>query len=161
MLHPGWRTIEASEASNTPEVQLIALARLADRIEALQEERGRCETVFASLPAAEANNKTQTAALLAELNDWRDDFDRKIDAAHSEMRRLAGAAIVGTRGYQRRVVAIDVALRAIAAALGITVAVAVTKGLMHPVRCLLVGTAAVEARALDTVIPITSRDEIG
>src|SRR5262249_55095776 len=45
--------------------------------------------------------------------------------------------------------------------LGITVAAAVTLGLVRPVRRLLHGTAAVEGGALDTVIPITSRDEIG
>jgi len=65
------------------------------------------------------------AKLLGELDDWRDDFDRKIDADRSEMRRLAGAAIVGTRAYQRRVVAIGVALLTIAAALGIVLAATV------------------------------------
>ena len=77
------------------------------------------------------------------------------------MRLLASAAIVGTRAYQQRVIAIGVALLVIAAALGITVAAAVTIGLVRPVRRLLVGTAAVEGGALDTVIPVTSRDEIG
>jgi hypothetical protein len=38
------------------------------------------------------------------------------------MRRLAGAAVIGTRAYQRRVVTIGVALLAIAALLGLTVA---------------------------------------
>jgi nitrogen fixation/metabolism regulation signal transduction histidine kinase len=52
-------------------------------------------------------------------------------------------------------------LLAIAALLGITVAAAVTLGLVRPVRRLLAGTAAVEGGALDTVVPITSRDEIG
>ena len=113
------------------------------------------------LVAAEAGNKPLASERLAELDEWRDDFDRKIDAARSEMRRLAGAAIVGTRAYQRRVVAIGVALLAIAAALGLTVAAAVTFGLVRPVRRLLLGTAAVEGGALDTVVPITSRDEIG
>ena len=50
---------------------------------------------------------------------------------------------------------------AIAALLGIGVAAIVTLGLVRPVRRLLAGTAAVEGGALDTVIPITSRDEIG
>src|SRR5258708_32067498 len=45
--------------------------------------------------------------------------------------------------------------------LGLTIAAAVTLGLVRPVRRLLDGTAAVEGGALDTVIPITSRDEIG
>jgi class 3 adenylate cyclase len=140
----------------------IALARLDAKIEALQEERRRYEAVLAKLlAAAEVGNKAQTGELLAELDDWRDDFDRKIDAERSEMRRLAGAAIVGTRAYQRHVVDIGLVLLAIAALLGITVAAAVTLGLVRPVRRLLAGTAAVEGGALDTVVPITSRDEIG
>jgi class 3 adenylate cyclase len=140
----------------------IALARLDVRIEALQEERQRYEAVLGKLlAAAEADNKVLATELLAELDDWRDDFDRKIDAARSEMRRLAGAAIVGTRAYQRHVVQIGLALLAIAALLGITVAAAVTLGLVRPVRRLLAGTVAVEGGALDTVVPITSRDEIG
>jgi len=134
----------------------IALARLDARIESLQEERQRYESVLGRLLAA-----ADAAELLGELDDWRDDFDRKIDVSRSEMRRLAGAAIVGTRAYQRHVVQIGLALLAIAALLGITVAAAVTLGLVRPVRRLLVGTAAVEGGALDTVVPITSRDEIG
>jgi class 3 adenylate cyclase len=139
----------------------IALARLDDKVEALQEERRRYEAVLVKLlAAAEADNKDQTSKLLAELDDWRDDFDRKIDAARSEMRRLAGDAIVGTRAYQQRVVEISLALLVIAALLGLTVAAAVTLGLVRPVRRLLAGTAAVEGGALDTVVPITSHDEI-
>jgi class 3 adenylate cyclase len=140
----------------------IALARLDVRIESLQEERRRYESVLAKLlTAAEADNKAQAGELLAALDNWRDDFDGKIDAARSEMRRLAGAAIIGTRAYQRRVVEIGLVLLAIAVLLGVTVAAAVTLGLVRPVRRLLAGTAAVEGGALDTVIPITTRDEIG
>jgi class 3 adenylate cyclase len=140
----------------------IALARLDDKIEDLQDERHRYEGILGKLlVAAEAGNKPVTSELLGELDDLRDDFDRRIDAARNEMRRLAGAAIVGTRDYQRRVVAIGIALLAIAAALGITLAAAITLGLVRPVRRLLLGTAAVEHGALDTVVPITSRDEIG
>ena len=140
----------------------IALARLDDKIEALQEERQRYESVLGKLlTAAEAGDKPLTAELLGELDDWRDDFDHKMDTARSEMRRLASAAIVGTRAYQQRVVAIGIALLAIAAALGITLAAAVTRGLVRPVRRLVLGTSAVERGALDTIIPITSRDEIG
>ncbi len=140
----------------------IALARLDVRIEWLQEERRRYEAVLSKLlAAAEVGNKVLTTELPRELDDRRDDFDRKIEAARSEMRRLAGAAIVGTRAYQRHVVQIGLVLLAIAASLGITVAAAVTLGLVRPVRRLLAGTAAVEGGALDTVVPITSRDEIG
>ena len=140
----------------------IALARLDDKIEDLQEQRRRYEGVLGKLlGAAEAGNKPVAGELLGELDDLRDDFDRKIDAARNEMRRLAGAAVIGTRAYQRRVVTIGVALLAIAALLGLTVAALVTLGLVRPVRRLLLGTAAVEHSALDTVVPVTSRDEIG
>jgi adenylate cyclase len=140
----------------------IALARLDVRIESLQEERQHYEAVLAKLLAvAQIGDKVQAGQLLAELDNLRDDFDRKVDAARSEMRRLAGAAIAGTRAYQRHAVAIGLVLLAIAVLLGMTVAAAVTLGLVRPVRRLLAGTAAVEGGALDTVIPITSRDEIG
>ena len=140
----------------------VTLARLDEKIAVLQEERQHYESVLGKLlTAAESGDKPLTGELLGELDDWRDEFDRKIEAARSEMRRLASAAIVGTRDYQRRVVAIGIALLAIAAALGITLAAAVTLGLVRPVRRLLLGTAAVEHGALDTVVPITSRDEIG
>ena len=140
----------------------VALARLDVRIESLQEERQHYEAVLAKLlAAAEIDNKAQASQLVAELDDLRDDFNRKVDAARSEMRRLAGAAIKGTRAYQRHAVAIGLVLLGIAVLLGMTVAAAVTLGLVRPVRRLLAGTAAVEGGALDTVIPITSRDEIG
>src|ERR1700751_5589307 len=79
----------------------IALARLDVRIQALQEERQRYEAVLGKLlSATEADNNVLATELLAELDDWRDDFDRKIAAARSEMRRLPGAAMVGARGQQ-------------------------------------------------------------
>ena len=84
----------------------IALARLDDKIEGLAG--GTAALRGGARQAARrrrGQNKPQASRLLAELDGWRDDFDRKIDAARSEMRRLAGAAIVGTRAYQRRVVA--------------------------------------------------------
>ena len=138
----------------------IALARLDDAVGALQEGRRGYEALLGKLlAAAVAGRQQQGGDLLAELDDRRDDFDHKIDAARSEMRRLASAAIVGTKAYQQRVVTIGVMLLAIAMALGVTAAAAVTVGLVRPVRRLLLGTAAVESGALDTVIPITSRDE--
>src|SRR5262249_10979333 len=127
----------------------IALARLDDKIAALQEERQRYEGLLGKLlTAAEAGNKPLTSELLGELDDLREHFDRKLEVGRSEMRRVASAAIVGTRAYQRRVVAIGIALLAIAAARGVTLAAAITLGLVRPVRRLLVGTAAVEHGAL-------------
>ncbi|MBV9479684.1 MAG: hypothetical protein JO249_02890, partial [Acidobacteria bacterium] len=68
----------------------IALARLDDQIAALQEERGHYKAMLTQMIAtAKAHNESQTAKLLGRLDKWRDDFDRKINAARNEMRRLA------------------------------------------------------------------------
>src|SRR4051794_2690115 len=140
----------------------VALARLDTHIEFLQEERRRYEAILAQLlEVAAAGQRSDENRILAEVDNWRDDFDRRIEAARIEMRRLAGAAILGTRSFQERVVEISLALLALAGLLGLIVAAAVTTGLVRPVRRLLAGTAAVEQGALDTVVPVTSQDEIG
>jgi nitrogen fixation/metabolism regulation signal transduction histidine kinase len=59
------------------------------------------------------------------------------------------------------VVEIALVLLVIAVMLGLIFAAAVTRDLVRSVRRLLDGTAAVEGGALDTIVPITSRDEIG
>src|ERR1700758_955784 len=67
----------------------IALARLDDRTEFLQEERQHYEAVLAKLvAAAEADQKAQASQLLAELDDRRDDFDRRIDEMREREIRL-------------------------------------------------------------------------
>src|SRR5439155_10130126 len=72
----------------------VALARLDTHIEFLQEERRRYEAILAPLlEAAAAGQRSDESRVLAELDGWRDDFDRRIEAARVEMRRLAGAAI--------------------------------------------------------------------
>ncbi len=140
----------------------IALARLDTRAEFLQEERKYFEELRAKLMVAiEKGPRTEAVRLLAEIDQWRDDFDRRIAAARRDMRHIAGNAIVGTRAYQLRVAEIGIGLLIIAGLLGLTIAAAVTMGLVRPVRRLLAGTTAVEQGALDTVVPITSRDEIG
>jgi adenylate cyclase len=140
----------------------VSLGRLDTRIEFLQELRRRYEAILAKLrPAAEADNDAEAERLLADLDELRDDFDRRIDDARNEMRRLAAAAIVGTRDFQQRVVKIGLVLVGLAVLLGLAVAATVTFGLVRPVHRLLAGTVAVERGQLDTVIPVTSRDEIG
>jgi class 3 adenylate cyclase len=140
----------------------VALARLDTKVEFLQEDRRRFERRYARLTAAtEAGNLEEERESLADLDSWRDNFDKQVDADREEMARLAHSAIAGTRAYQLRVVGISLALLMIAALLGVSVAAAITTGLVRPVRRLLAGTAAVEGGALDTIVPVTSSDEIG
>ena len=140
----------------------IELARLDTKIEFLQADRQRYEQTYAKLAVAmDKGEEVLDRDLLDELDQQRDQFDKRIEGDRVEMNHLAGGAIAGTRAYQSRVVGISLALLLIAALLGISVAAAVTTGLVRPVRRLLAGTAAVEGGALDTIVPVTSSDEIG
>ena len=146
----------------------VELARLDTRVEFIQEKRREYETDYEKLfAAAEANSpgiddrSPEVARYLSELDRIRDDIDHRLDGVRDEMRHLAGNAIVGTRDYQMRVVEIGLVLLVIAGLLGVTVAAAVTIGLVRPVRRLLAGTVAVEQGMLDTVVPVTSQDEVG
>jgi len=140
----------------------VALARLDTHLEFLQDERRSYEAVLVRLvSAAESGQRVDEVRLLGELDHWRDDFDRRIATARRGMRQRAAAAVAGTREFQQRVVQIGLALLVMAGLLGITISAAVTMGLVRPVRRLLAGTTAVEQGALDTVVPVTSRDEIG
>jgi adenylate cyclase len=140
----------------------VALARLDVHVEDLQQIHQRYLLPMQKwLVAAEAGNRAEAVEFRTRLDEWRDDWDRRMYAARSEMRSIAKDAILGTRAYQERNVEVGLALLAIAALLGAVVAAAITKGMVRPVRRLLAGTAAVEQGALDTIIPVTSTDEIG
>jgi class 3 adenylate cyclase len=140
----------------------VELGRLDTRIEFLQVNRKHYEETYARLLAAEAAGDAEGVRdELRDLDDLRDEIDSRIEADRLEMNRLALGAITGTRAYQSRVIDISLALLLLAALLGMSIAAAITRGLVRPVGRLLRGTAAVEQGALDTVVPVTSSDEIG
>jgi class 3 adenylate cyclase len=140
----------------------IELGRLDTKVEFLQNARKQYEVVAAKLIAdAQAGDQTSEREGLANLDELRDQFNNQIDAERAEMSRLTNSAIEGTRAYQVRVINISLVLLCVAAVLGIGVAALITSGLVRPVRRLLAGTMAVEKGALDTVVPVTSSDEIG
>jgi class 3 adenylate cyclase len=140
----------------------VALARLDTHVEFLQQIRQRYEAILAKwVAAAEAGHRTEADRFRIALDEWREDWDGRMDSARQEMRNIARDAILGTRAYQERIVEIGLALLVIAGLIGAIIAAGVTKGMVRPVRRLLAGTAAVEQGALDTVVPVTSQDEIG
>jgi adenylate cyclase len=140
----------------------VALARLDTMVEQLQEARGRYERILARwIAAATAGDKAAADRIRPELDDWRDDWNMHMNRARDEMRAIAGHAIESTRAYQERNVETGIGLLVIAGLLGLVVAAVITSGLVRPVRRLLAGTNAVESGELDTVVPVTSRDEIG
>jgi adenylate cyclase len=140
----------------------VQLARLDTRLEFLQHDREVYEATYARLmKEKDAGNVAAVRQELAALDDRRDAFNRRIDADRVEMSRIADGAIDGTRAYQVRVVNVSLVLLLLAALLGVSVAAAITRGLVRPLSRLLSGTAAIEQGLLDTHVPVTSSDEIG
>src|SRR5579885_537726 len=140
----------------------IALARLDTRLEFLQAERTAYNKLLPQvIEAIDAKQHGRFYVLAEQLDQSRDAFNDRIDAARAEMERLAEQAAEGTRRYQARTLDISAALLAIAALLGLAVAAIITAGLVRPVRRLLEGTAVIEGGTLDLTIPVTSGDEIG
>ena len=139
----------------------VEIGRLDTQIGFLQERRKRDDTVLAKLLDASRARDVHADSLLDELDNIRDDFAQRIADDQADMRRIAENSVGATRDYQRHAVEISLLLVIAAGLLGLSVAAAVTMGLVRPVRRLVAGTVAVEGGALDTVIPVTSRDEIG
>ncbi|HLY47330.1 MAG TPA: adenylate/guanylate cyclase domain-containing protein [Stellaceae bacterium] len=139
----------------------VALGRLDTRIEFLQREQQRNEALFAQLLAAANGDPAEADRLLRDVDQRRDEWDRQMNAAREEMHQIFEHAIRDTQAYQQRIVGVGLFLLAMAGLLGLVIAAIVTRGLVRPVHRLVDGTAAVEHGALDTVVPVTSRDEIG
>ena len=140
----------------------VALARLEGLVEQTQDTQTRYEAILARwLAAANAGQRAEADRIRPELDDWRDDWNVQMNRARADMRAIAANAIANTRVYQEHNVNTGLMLLVIAGLLGLLVAAAITSGLVRPVRRLLAGTSAVENGALNTMVPVTSHDEIG
>jgi adenylate cyclase len=154
--------IAARLANPGPFTDVVALARLDTHIEQMSVERQRYDgQVARAIGALERKDTVTFRREMATIDGLRDEFDTQIDAARREMRRLASGAAVATRIRQNRVIRVSIVLMALAGVLGLLATGVMTVTLVRPVRRLLDGTKAVEAGALDTVVPVTSKDEIG
>src|SRR6266571_3312228 len=156
------REIAARIANPGPFTDVVALARLDTRIELMSVERQRYDRqVATALAALERKDAVAFRREMATVDTLRDEFNGRIDGARHEMLRLAAQATAATRLRQDQVIRVSVVLMTLAGALGLLAAGVITFTLVRPVRRLLAGTQAVEAGALDTVVPVTSGDEIG
>ncbi|MDB5367165.1 MAG: hypothetical protein JWM77_3092 [Rhodospirillales bacterium] len=141
----------------------VALARLDTMLQMLIERRDTDYRRYAdaAMIAAAARDRASLNQILPELDRERDALNGRLQEASEEMRRISEQAIDGMRRYQRRTVQTSFVMLLVAAGLGLTVAAAVTMGVVRPIRRLVAGAAAIERGELDIVIPVTSRDEIG
>jgi adenylate cyclase len=142
---------------------LVALSRLDTLIEVLTEHReDLVERQSALLQAvADGSDRVRLRQLMGELDQEREEFDEQLEETRAQLFGIVTAAADTAQARQANVVRAVVVITALAAALGLLVAGGFSRGLSRPVWRLLAGTRAVQEGQLDTVIPVTSRDEIG
>ncbi len=149
-------------ASPTDFDDTIALARLDELLEVMIEERQKYQQRAGQIIAAlGAGDLTLAGENLAALDPLRDDANRRLDTAQRRMLEITENAARAALDHQNGVITLSLAVTGIAVVLGLLFAAVVSSSLVAPVRRLLKATEAVEGGSLETVVPVTSRDEIG
>ncbi len=140
----------------------MALSRLDTRIEFLQHRHGDYEKLRATLDGAiERGNAAEWKIELHQLDELRDELNDETEVTRHDMLTLLDNASRMVAEAQISTVKYGLILLGLALALGAIAAGIFTIGLVRPLRRLLRGTVAVQQGALETEIPVTSRDEVG
>jgi class 3 adenylate cyclase len=140
----------------------IDLAQLDTRLELMQADRRNYGAMRTSLvEVLEKGDRAGVARLVPPLDELRDQLNDKTERARHTMMRLLDRAAHLAETEQERAVRYGIILLTAALALGLVVAFAVTVNLVRPLRRLLGGATAVQGGALETELPVTSRDEVG
>ena len=141
----------------------VALIRLQSRIDATMADARRQlgAEIERLLAALDTNDVKAASDSLGRVDTLRDELNQKLDSIRADMLALLQAGAAMTAHKQRQAILIAAVLTALAALLGIVLAILVSGGITRPVRRLLEGTRAVEAGNLDEALPVTSQDEIG
>jgi class 3 adenylate cyclase len=140
----------------------IELSRLDARLEFLQARHRDYDAVLLALEnALDKGDMAEQKRRIDELDRQRDDLNAETDKARLEMRDLLDEATKMAADKQTEAVRIGLALLALALVLGALAAAFITTNLVRSLRRLVRGTALVQQGALDTEVPVTSRDEVG
>jgi class 3 adenylate cyclase len=140
----------------------LELTRLDARLEFLQSKHKDYDVVLAALEAAlDKGDPAEEKRRLDELDRQRDELNAQTETARAEMLALLGEATKMAADRQAGAVQIGLVLLALALVLGALAAAFITTNLVRSLRRLVRGTALVQQGALDTEVPVTSRDEVG
>jgi class 3 adenylate cyclase len=140
-----------------------ALGRLDAHIDdAISELRSQLSVEHATLlKQLDARDFVAARSTLAQADALRDHFTEKIDAIRADMLSQVFASTSTVIRNEQHAIVISGIVTALAATIGLGFAVLVSGGITRPVRRLLEGTRQVEAGRFDSLITISTRDEIG
>jgi class 3 adenylate cyclase len=141
----------------------ITLSRVDTLLGVAEEERATlaaAQTAVIKSLASGADPQSQYW-LVRRLDIQREAYEKRLDNTRVELYRAVAAAAEAAQRLEQRVVVAVVAITGFAGALGLLFAAGFARSLTRPVHRLLAGTRAVQDGQLDTLVPVTSRDEIG
>jgi class 3 adenylate cyclase len=138
------------------------LSRLDARMEFLQTRHKEYERARAAIDTAVAAGDTVAwEEKVQELDQVRDLFNGELELTRGDMMKLLADFGHMVQETQASATRYGLVLLILALALGAAMAVIIAAGLVRPLRRLLQGTMRVQQGALDTEVPVTSRDEVG
>lgn len=142
---------------------VLSLTRLQDRLQAAMSDSRRYlnAEIEHLLRAIDTGNKDEINDGLARVDSLRNELNNRLDSVRADMLVVlrSESDIAARKQYQATLIA--ALTTALAAILGFVFSALVSDGVTRPVRRLLEGARAVEARRLDETIAVSSEDEIG
>lgn len=154
------KLIEADRRSTPASRRTLEV--LEKDIAAIEREYRAFEDHGRLLVKAEAkDDRANFDELLPVLNKKQDAVNIAIAALRRHVEELTNAAVLRADREERKLLAVNSALTILAALLALSFAAIVTRALVRSVRDLVTGAEAVEAGNLDTVVAVTTHDEVG
>jgi adenylate cyclase len=155
------RLLEEAKADRSIRLDEVTLAVLTRQLPAIQTARQRFHATFREyqIEAEEGTPRSQKVVRAALLRE-KDNVDSEIGKAIELLNGLTRETAARAKAEEARAVELNWIITAIATALGLIFAWAVTRSLVEPIRRLLGGTQAVERGDLDVEILVKTRDEL-
>ncbi|MCU0842593.1 MAG: HAMP domain-containing protein [Thiobacillaceae bacterium] len=155
------RLLGEAKADRRVDLDEVTLAVLTRQLPAIQTARQRFHATFREyqIEAEEGTPRTQQIVRAALLRE-KDSVDAEIGKAIELLNSLTRETAARAKAEEARAVRLNWIITAIATALGLIFAWAVTRSLVEPILRLLGGTQAVERGDLDVEILVKTRDEL-
>ncbi|MCS6787131.1 MAG: HAMP domain-containing protein [Thiobacillaceae bacterium] len=155
------RLTDEARARPPGEHAAVSLALLARQLTAIQTARQRFHASFREYQLeAEQGNPRSQQVVRAALARAKDAVDVEIGQALETINGLTRDTAARAKREEARAVRLTWIITAIATALGLIFAWAVSRALVEPIRRLLSGTHKVEQGELDVEIQVRTRDEL-
>ena len=140
----------------------LEFSQLRPAVQTVAKEHQDYETLATkTMQSLEAGERPSYGILRDLLAREEAELLRELDELRDTLQAYTQSSMQEASDHEARILWLNIMITAIAAVSGLLFASLVTTGMMRPIRRLVQGTKAIEQGDLDTLVPVTSRDEIG